>query len=227
MCGRYSSLRSRKEHENYFAAIADKELSFTQRYNAAPSQQLPVVIGQSKDHRIISMQWGYLPVLTKTISSQLRINTRLETLTANPTGDEFSISHRCIVSATGFYEWEKRGGEKTPYYFFSQEEAFLCFAGVWRNVITADQRKTNAFTIVTTQANTQVAAVHSRMPLILDSAGVRNWLNDVSLDPAPFDQLQGQSVALHSHPVSSAVNNPYHNDPSCIREVQLRQPCLL
>lgn len=227
MCGRYSVLRSRQEHERYFAAIADEGLSFTQHYNAAPGQQLPAVIQQDNVHRIVPMQWGYMPVQTKAFSSNLRINTRLETLINNGISIEPSVNNRCIIPASGFYEWEKRGSERSPYYFFSEEQEFICFAGVWRKAMTTDQRKTNVFTIITTEANHQVATIHSRMPLILNSAGVNNWLNDTSATPTHLNRLQGQNIPLQFHPVSTAINSPYKNDPSCIREVQLRQPCLL
>ena len=227
MCGRYSILRSRREHEQFFKAIAQEGFSLMERYNAAPRQFLPVVVDGKGNRKRIPMQWGYIPTSIKDTAHETRINTRTETLKLNPAYLDLLHHNRCIIPASGFYEWDKSQKVRTPYYFYSKQADFLSFAGIWQSRSLPDGRKFKAFTIITTEADPEISRIHNRMPLILSHEEVDVWLDPATAETALHDLMQQTPLPLQYYPVSTAVNNPKNDSPYCIVEEQPKQPCLL
>jgi putative SOS response-associated peptidase YedK len=130
------------------------------------------------------------------------INLRAETVLA-----KFRTSGRCLVPASGFYEWKNEGRRKQPYYFYPRNEPLLAFGAVWER---------DTFSLITTDPNAVVGRVHDRMPLILRKAHYERWLEgDVSmLEKIP-------EVEITAHPVSPAVNQAANDDPRLIEPVEL------
>ncbi len=236
MCGRYSLFTPPGDIEQRFGASFAEE--FQPRYNAAPSQSLPVIADASPE-RIDAKEWGFVPPWADSRSDFGFINARAETLTEKPTfrdalaqqsRDGFRMG-RCLVPADGFYEWVEAGGGKQPYRVTLADERPFAMAGLWAqwqppqtqtglNAFTGgssgdtspDQVET--FTIVTTEPNDTVADLHHRMAVILDDNETDQWLTGDAEDVAPLlDPYNGE---MEAYPVSTAVNDPSNDSPELV-----------
>lgn len=226
MCGRYSILRSRREHEKFFNAVISEGMGFFQKYNAAPGLKLPVVLQTNSSREITLMQWGHVPGWAKDTRQKPKINTRSETL-MQPDHQNILQNNRCIIPASGFYEWDSKTQGRTPYYFYSSQEDFLSLAGIWEFVQHPTGEVIRSFTIVTVQADDTVGKIHNRMPVILNREQVEPWLDPLTDITILSSLVKPGNRHLSSHPVDDAMNNPRFDDPACIVETQPRQPCML
>ena len=152
------------------------------------------------------MRWGFLPRWYKTpTDGPLLINARAETVAEKPAFRDACRSRRCLIVATGFYEWTKdTEGNRLPWYFTRRDGAPIAFAGLWQSWGKAAPQDTCA--IVTTAANTEVAAVHHRMPLIVEPGDWPLWLGEAGKGAAELMQPCANGV-LDWHRVSAAVNS--------------------
>jgi len=201
---------------------ADSQFSFSKSYNVAPTQMVPVVTSKDGKHRELSLKrWGLIPPWAREISiGNHMINARSETLAEKPSFKTAYQTQRCIVPVSGFYEWDKEGGTKQPYYFYPGHKDILALAGLWESWEDPNQL-VESFTIVTTSANDFMRPIHDRMPVIIQPDYYEQWLNcreypgqDVGhlLKAAPNDELL-------SHPVSKFVNSPTNNSWKCINKI--------
>ena len=218
MCGRFVLENSPEQLFKTYRLSSLPELS--PRYNIAPSQQIAVVRQQNGgDRELVSMKWGLVPSWSKdpTIGHKM-INARSETAHEKPSFKQALRSRRCIVPASDFYEWEKRGKEKIPHYIHMRDEEVMSLAGLWESWKSPEGMEIQTCTILTTAANSFVRRLHDRMPVILHIEELDLWLNrdvdDVNsltrlFHPYPSEQLL-------EHVVSKDVNNPANDHPGCI-----------
>jgi putative SOS response-associated peptidase YedK len=207
MCGRYSLVPT----ENIAARfdIQQEQLTFSPRYNVAPSQSMPVVVRNSPN-RLVEMQWGLIPSWSKEPRAQFStINARAETITKSPVFRGPFKSRRCLVPASGFYEWRQTGQGKQPYCIQLKDGELFAFAGlydIWRD---QEGNELSSYTIITTTPNDVVAPIHNRMPVILRRDDEDVWL-DKETDPARLLSLLRAYPAdeMEAYTVSRAVNNP-------------------
>lgn len=236
MCGRYSLFVPPDELEARFDATVPD--SYERRYNAAPSQSLPVISDASPD-RFQSMEWGLVPTWAESRDDGGHINARSETLTETASFSEAALREsdragRCLVPADGFYEWTEQNGGKQPYRVQREDGAPFAMAGLWAEfdpattqtgldafgdgTSTADSAPVRTFTIVTTEPNDLVAQLHHRMAVVLPESEETRWLDDPLSDvadllgPHPPDPFE-------SYPVSEAVNNPANDSPELVEPV--------
>ena len=220
MCGRIALTASMAMVAGHFKAATG--LDYPKRYNIAPSQMVPVVTEKDGKHREISlMQWGLVPPWARhpSIGNHM-INARAETLTEKESFNVAYQKQRCIIPATGFYEWQVQGAKKQPYYIHASGEGVLALAGLWDYWEDPDQR-IESFTIITTRANNFMLPVHERIPVIVQADDYEPWLNcrdytaqDVAhLLKAPPDDL------LVARPVSRFVNNPANDSWQCSQPI--------
>lgn len=211
MCGRYALYGPISRLSERFAASIDAlPADFGPRYNAAPMQMLPVVRQRPGGERVAHLlRWGLLPGWAKDPSIAARlINARAETLAEKPAFRATYRARRCIVPASGFYEWKAIPGGKQPYYIQPANDELFGFAGLWERWTSPEGTRVDTFTVITTAANATMQALHERMPVILQPADYGPWL---SRDTAP--ERLGQLLALcpdgmlSMHPVSKAVGN--------------------
>lgn len=191
------------------------------RFNVAPSQSVPVIREASDGRRqILAMRWGFVPAWAKEFGVGL-INARAETAGEKPSFRQAFRQRRCIVPASGFYEWAKVDGKKTPHYIHMTDGAPMPFAGLWESWKSPEGQVTETCTILTTTANSVVAPIHDRMPVILHPDEFSLWLDRELHEadrlaplfaPYPADRLE-------VYPVSSLVNSPANDAPSCIDPV--------
>lgn len=212
MCGRYTVVSPASTFEAHFDAFFTESLA--PRYNAAPSQRLPVITDAAPDH-IQPFQWGLLPAWARDAKGGPKpINARAETLAEKPSFRQLLQRRRCLVLADSFYEWQPTPTGKIPHRILRPDEGPFAFAGLWdewTDRTTGEVRPT--FTIITTAANQLMAPLHERMPVILPTrAAERAWLargDAALLRPLPDDWLR-------AYPVGPLVNSPVNNDPQVL-----------
>lgn len=215
MCGRFTSKASGREIEKEFAleigsSKANGALNAA-RYNIAPTQMIAAVRQSSERREIAPLKWGLIPSWAKddSIGSKL-INARAETISEKPSFREAFKSRRCIIPASGFYEWQKTSkGAKQPFYFYLKEKEILGFAGLWEEWL--DQQTGELLetcTIITTEANGVLKPIHDRMPVILQEKDYDRWLNEKFKDKEKLQSLlvPFSAAQMDSHAVSRAVN---------------------
>jgi len=193
---------------------------FTPRFNIAPTQMVPVVRQDPAGKRQLSLfRWGLVPSWARdpAIGNSL-INARAETVAEKPAFRTALRKRRCLVVADGFYEWQGKGRGKVPHFFRMRDEQPFAFAGLWEHWEAGEHSVLETCTLLTTTANTLVAAVHDRMPVILAPEHYGRWLDTQQQAPeALADLLRPYSAeAMIASAVSPHVNSPAHEDPQCI-----------
>lgn len=182
-------------------------------YNLAPTQRVPVVRAAANGQRRLDpLRWGLVPFWAKDLSIGNRmINARAETVAEKPAFRAALRKRRCVVLANGFYEWQRVGDRKRPFYITREDGEPFAMAGLWeswRERDVADAQDTETCTIITTGPNALMEQIHRRMPVILDPEPVGQWLDGDSgvaeLQNLLAPYTGGGFVAV---PVSTRVNN--------------------
>lgn len=218
MCGRYTDLLTWAQIVDLYE-ITSGEIApndFRTSYNVAPTQRAPVVRLGAKGRESALLRWGLIPAWAKDKSVGYKlINARAEGIATKPSFRSALKSKRCLVIASGFYEWKKLATSKQPYWIGFTDRRSFAFAGLWeRWTDRASGEHIETYTIITTEPNGLCAPIHNRMPVILDPADYERWL---SAETPPEDLLRPFPVAeMAAYPVSTWVNKPANNDPRCI-----------
>jgi putative SOS response-associated peptidase YedK len=217
MCGRYTLSKT----DEIFARfqVPPDSLELAPRYNIAPDAILPVVV-RTEGNELKLMRWGLTPSWSKDGKS-LAINARMEGILAKPSFRKPVRDHRCLIPATGFYEWQAGAGGKTPYYIRRKDEALFAFAGIYDRWKDPQNGDIHTFAIMTAAAGSPLSEIHNRMPVILDPRQESLWLSTEpdrteslleSLEPLPSDQLEFYAV-------SPRVNSARTDSPELIQRV--------
>ena len=227
MCGRYALTSDADLIAELFEAdTEDLGPTFEPRYNIAPTQSAPVVVGGREGRRAGFLRWGLVPHWSKDPGEGARmINARSETVAEKPAFRESFLSRRCLVPADGFFEWEARPEGKQPYWIYPEDRTPLAFAGIWARWTGSDGGKLHTYSILTRAAPPPLAWLHDRVPLVLEAKDWEDWLAR-GTDP---QVLQGiMSGASHPplafHTVSRRVNRAAYDEPDCLEEVEVEPP---
>ena len=190
-----------------FQARPDNDLPPTPNYNVCPTNSVHVVSASDSRRRLRAMRWGFLPHWYKTPSDgPLLINARAETLAEKPAFRAAARERRCLVVATGFYEWTKtEEGKRLPWYIYHADSSPIAFAAIWQSW-GKDEAAMPTCAIVTTAANKHMAQLHHRMPLILAPEDWPLWLGEAGKGAARL-MTPGPDGALQFHRVDPAVNS--------------------
>ena len=205
--------------------FTDIDFLYRPRYNIAPMQESPIVAIEDGRNIMKLMRWGLVPSWSKdeTIGNRL-INARAETVREKPSFRTAFKRRRCLVPATGYFEWKELPESlptkkiKVPMYFTVRGGEPFSFAGLWDSWERFDGKRILSFTIITTEPNALAAVIHNRMPVILRRQDESVWLNGNE------DELSGlmQSYPdddLSAYAVSKSVNSPQNDSPECIARV--------
>jgi putative SOS response-associated peptidase YedK len=171
---------------------------------------MPVVVSQSPNHLEL-MEWGLLPRWSKDPKATRRpINARAETVAERLMFRNALRSQRCLVPASGFYEWRQTPSGKQPYWIRLGGGELFAFAGLWESWHDRHGEEIRTYTIITTAPNELMVLIHNRMPVILTSEGEELWLNP---DETEVDRLLPllrpyAAREMEAWPVATAVNNP-------------------
>lgn len=210
MCGRFT-LFLPAEQMQLDLGLGEIPADYQARINIAPSQ--PVAIVRNFDSRNLEWaRWGLIPSWAKDASIGYRmINARAETLQEKPSFRFLLRKHRCLILANGFYEWQKKESPKAkgqPYFFQLKNEKPFAFAGLWDHWQPEPDKEVISCTIITCPANTCVAPVHDRMPVMLDSENMWAWLTNPAFSQASRLLKPYPADLMHTYPVSDLINNP-------------------
>ncbi len=195
--------------------------SYQLSYNISPSQSSPVMIDDMGRH-VKMMKWGLIPnwATDASIGSKL-INARAETLLEKPSFKNLVSNQRCIVLSDGYFEWKRSNSRAIPYYVYNPNNKILPMAGLWDFWKNNSGENIFSYTIITTQANSNLKDIHHRMPVILDLKQIDPWLKVHNISVADtMSLLVPFQNDLHFHQVSTIVNSPRNNRIDCIRPIE-------
>ncbi len=219
MCGRFTLVAPGPVLAEEFGAPPPEELS--PRYNIAPSQPVLAVrlSVRTGSREFALLRWGLIPSWAQDPAIGHRmINARAETVAEKPSFRGPFRHRRCLVPASGFYEWKVEGEGKRPFYIRRRDGRPLAIAGLWDSWKSPEGPPVESVTLITTGANDTLAPIHDRMPVILPPEAFGVWLDGGSFDSERLLSLLRPFPAgkMEAHPVSPAVNDPRHDSPSNI-----------
>jgi len=213
MCGRYALYTTNEINDRYQVKGSG---ALRASYNVAPSQVMPVVTSDG----LHLMRWGLIPPWARDEKIGYRlINARSETVFDKPMWKKPIMQRRCLIPANGFYEWQKRGDGKHPYFVHLKDEQLFSFAGIWETW-RHEGKIWETYSILTTTPNKDVDAIHDRMPVILHRDDEAQWLAaDNEQDIAVLLRPYGDGK-IEAYEVGTEVNTVRVNDEGLIRPIE-------
>ena len=219
MCSRYFLDADGNVIAYTFAVTVDDRLR--KRFNIAPTQQAPIVRAtrDGAGRELALARWGLVPSWAKDLGIGTRmINARAEGLETKPAFKAAIEKRRCIIPATGFFEWQGVAGRKQPFAITLPDRHVFGFAGLWERWRPANGDPVDTFTIVTTEANEAVAKIHDRMPVILPRESEDAWLHAAATEARKLLTPYAGSVNLRA--VSRHVSNVNNEGPECLDDAE-------
>lgn len=202
MCGRFTITHPDEALARLFAAVQGNDLPPVPRYNVCPTTPVVVVTSDQGARRLRAMRWGFIPSWYKAPNDgPLIINARADTVATKPAFREAIRTRRCIVPASGFYEWQEVGGKKLPSYFTRTDGQPMAFAGLWQRWGDLD-----TVAIVSTDAGPGMAGLHHREAVMLEPPDWPLWLGEAGHGAAVLMRASAEGV-MQCHRVDPAVNS--------------------
>lgn len=231
MCGRYAITSPPEAIRALFGYV--EQPNFPPRYNVAPTQPVPIVYlardpdGAKRRHFLLA-RWGFLPGFVKDVSDfPLLINARAETAAEKPSFRAAMKRRRCLLIADAYYEWLRNGkaggaGKKgahrpaRPFLFRRADGKPMAFAGLYETYSSPDGSEIDTACLLTTDANGATAAIHDRMPAILEPCDFDAWLDCDEFDAQSASRLlrPAREDALEFFEIGTAVNKAANEGPS-------------
>ena len=217
MCGRYA-LYADLPVIARFVQAPEPTFDWQPRYNVAPTQSVPVCrVDAHQDRQLARLRWGLVPHWATDLAIGFKaINARSEGIASKPMFRSAFKSRRCLVPTNGFYEWEKIGKAKQPYFIHPAAVDLMAFAGLWETWDKGEET-VETFTIITTEANDATRQLHERMPVILSPDTFAAWFDPASTQAELLDLLRpAPHGALAIFPVDARVGNVKNDDARLI-----------
>jgi putative SOS response-associated peptidase YedK len=224
MCARFTQLMTWREvWELYQMRLPLPEEELRPRYNIAPTQSVAVVRVQSRtgEREGVRLRWGLIPSWSTDLKiGQRLINARGETAADKPAFRSAFKTRRCVIPASGFFEWEQEGKQKLPHYIHARDGLPLSLAALWERWAPEDHAPLETVTILTCAANGFMGELHTRMPVVLEPKDLATWLD-------PHASAAHLQALVQSRPwsgiarrrVDPVVNNWRNDVPACIEAV--------
>ena len=224
MCYRYVLLKSdlMAAAERLRALLS---VEFDSRYNLPPGSDVPVVrvAPGGAGREVALLYWGLVPGWAKerTAFGPKLANARAESVAEKPSFRDAFRRRRCVLPASGFYEWEVREHARLPWLFRRRDGHPLLLAGLWYSWQPPDGAVFESCTVITTEPNELMRPIHDRMPAILTPEQCDEWLDPAEQAPARLAPLLRPVPAeqLTAVRVSQRVNHAAHDDELCLRPV--------
>ena len=221
MCGRFAQITPVGDLVNIFE-VTDS-LPLQPRYNIAPTQDVAVVRAAGHQRQLALLRWGLVPRWAKDLSiGSKTFNARSETVHEKPSFKAAFKSRRCLIPASGFYEWDKLGGSRQPYYISRSDGRPMGLAGLWEAWVDhLSGELLESCTILTTSANQTVGRIHDRMPVILEQDDCGLWLDHTEQRTEELTGLfrpAAEEILQMMH-VSTYVNKAGHEGAECVAPV--------
>jgi len=209
MCGRFVRKGEPKKVAQDLSVVAGEE-NWTESYNVAPGSTIPIIRADPTGRRIVPSTWGFISSGRAPL-----FNARGETVDSLPSFRDAFRVNRCLIPASGFYEW--RPSDRQPFYFEMANGQPLTFAGIWKQVGSLLQA-----TVITTNPNADMGGVHDRMPVILSPDTWSNWLSSTPLSDSLRRSLLTPSPdgTLSRWPVGRGVGSIRNDYPSLLDPVE-------
>jgi putative SOS response-associated peptidase YedK len=226
MCGRYAFLLPPGAMAALFKVL--NEVDYPPRYNITPTQPIIVVLERQGRRTAELFRWGFVPGWVKDPREfSLLINARAESMAEKPSFRDAVRNSRCIVPATGYYEWMKGAdGVRCPYYITSNETETMAFAGLYSTWAGPNGEEVDTVCIVTVDPNLDISGVYDRMPAILrGQAAIDAWLDTRQVD---VKEALGLAVSppagtMKYHPVGKSVGRADAEGPELIEPLSPEQ----
>jgi putative SOS response-associated peptidase YedK len=216
MCGRFNLIAKSDDIIEHFQL--QKLPRYQPSYNIAPAQKiLNIVQLDDQSLKAVNLFWGLVPSWAKdSKNSHHLINARAETVREKPSFRAAFHKRRCLVVASGFYEWQKLESGKQAFHIHRQDKQLFAFAGLWEQW-QHEQDTLYSCTIITTAATGIMQPIHERMPVIIAPERYQQWLDKSASEQQVFQLLNNQAYdEMETTPISDRVNNPRHDDESCL-----------
>ena len=224
MCGRFVLATLTEEVAEIFGAatedLSDAPHLSRPRYNICPTQPVLTIRSEEGDRHAVPMRWGFLPHWYKTpTDGPLLINARSETIAEKPAFRVACRERRCLIPASGFYEWRSSDPKpKTPFFFHAPRQPVFAFAGIWQSWSAEGHEPVDTCAIVTCDANDAMRPIHHRLPVVIQPESYGLWLGE---------EGKGAARLMHAAPdhffamyeVSRNVNSARSDAPSLIEPV--------
>jgi putative SOS response-associated peptidase YedK len=222
MCGRYTLISNVEAIRRVFGVLPFDERLAAPRYNIAPTQPIVIARPSERGREVVPVRWGLIPSWAKDSKAvPLLFNARAEGIADKAAFRNAFRRRRCLVPASGFYEWQKRGKGKQPFSVRPTGSELVAFAGIWETWFGADGSEIDTAAIITVPCNNCLSDIHERMPAVIAPEDFDAWLSPETgieaaqslLRPAPDDLLT-------CVPVSARVNTAANDDPGLLEEIE-------
>ncbi|WP_019909134.1 SOS response-associated peptidase [Paenibacillus sp. HW567] len=227
MCGRYTIMVSMEELMLHYFIQDTSLVHYAPKYNVAPMQHIPAVIHDGRQNRLGELRWGLVPSWSKEDKNGSRmINARSESLRDKAAFKGLIRSRRCIIPADGFYDWKQQDGGKQPMRITLKSGELFSMAGLYDIWVDANGNKLSTCTIITTEANSLMADIHDRMPVILSREAESQWLDRNNQEEPELMKLlvPYNAELMRAYPVSAAVGNVRNDYKELVEEVTTSKP---
>jgi putative SOS response-associated peptidase YedK len=219
MCGRYAFLLPPEAMTALFKVL--NEVEYPPRYNITPTQPIITIVERQGRRTAELFRWGLVPGWVKDPREfSLLINARSETMADKPSFRDTLRNSRCVIPATGYYEWMKGAdGQRRPYYIESNETQTMAFAGLYSTWAGPNGEEVDTVCIVTVDPNLEISGVYDRMPAILrGKEAIDAWLNtrDVNVKEAVGLAMSPPAGTMKYYPVSRAIGKATSEGPELI-----------
>jgi putative SOS response-associated peptidase YedK len=228
MCGRFYLDAKTDELLVLFSLTVTPQI--TPRFNIAPSQNIAAVVDTPKGRHTRLFRWGLLPSWAKQSKPGFQtFNARIETLDSKPAFRTPFRTQRCLIPASGYFEWQATPTGKQPYCIRHRSDPIMAFAGLYDRWTGQAGESIDSCTLIVADASPKLQEIHNRMPVILSPGDFDAWLDRDNHD---VDQLRSllknrQLTGFESYPVSARINNPRQDDPECIQPLGEEQSTFL
>ena len=222
MCGRLALTKMDPEGLKRRFCVMEVDSNLHPRYNIPPGSDIPVILN-TEPEAIRCIRWGLIPHWAKDPSiGQRLINARAETVSEKPAFRGSLHQKRCLVITDTFYEWRSLpNGGKQPYRIMRPDGDWFALAGLWDEAVLEGGESIRTCTIITTSANETLAAIHDRMPVVLEREEERIWLSSRSLRELMHVLHPPEPDALTAYPIASLINSPSNDTPEVLRPVSI------
>ncbi|WP_335947755.1 SOS response-associated peptidase [Salipiger bermudensis] len=219
MCGRYAITLAKEAMAQIFEAVPGNDLPEVPNFNVCPTNAVHTVRSSDGTRSLSAMRWGFIPHWYKTPGDgPLLINARAETIAEKPAFRAACRERRCLIPASGFYEWTKGEDDtRLPWYIQPAEGDVLAFAGIWQDW-ERDGEMLRTCAIVTTAAAGEMTRIHHRVPVILAAPDWALWLGEDGRGAATLMQPAPEGT-LRFHRVDREVNSNRASGPQLIQPI--------
>jgi putative SOS response-associated peptidase YedK len=215
MCGRFTRMYEWRELVELYKLTMAPPSNLQPRFNICPTDTIDVVISGGGERTLVPMRWGLVPGWWKKPLKEMKVatfNARSDTIVDKPMFRDSFKRRRCLIPASGNYEWVTTPDGKQPYYFTRRDGQVITIAGVqdgWTEPQSAERLR--SCSMVITDANEFVSDIHDRMPVILEAEHFEQWINGDANDAAALMKPAGDTL-LQKWPVSKRVNSSRADD---------------